>query len=342
MLTLTILNKLPDGFFDLDVENILTLFPKPTLIHLQGDKSLPLFMSILLHGNEYSGLKAAQVLLQKYTDHLPRSIYLFIGNVTAAAQGLRVIPEQTDYNRCWPGTEMQANDETQLMHEVYDQVTQNGLFAAIDVHNNSGFNPHYGCISDLTQANLHLAAMFNHIGLVIRQPKGLNTMAFDGFCPATTLECGRPGEVAGINHAVELLDALLHMDHFPQRPVAAHDIQLMESFARVKVPEEIEFEFDSNGKAELLFDADFERYNFSELKSHHVFAQSKSSKPLVISNHRGEDITDQIVRVEHGKVFLNKTLMPAMITTDEAIIRQDCLCYLLIDYQVDQGLLIVD
>lgn len=338
MLTPTILSKLPGGFFDLDVENILTLFPKPTLIHLQGDKSLPLFVSILLHGNEYTGLKAMQALLRKYVDHfdLPRSIYLFIGNVTAAAQGLRVIPGQSDYNRCWPGTEMQANDEIQLMQEVFERVTQDGLFAAIDVHNNSGFNPHYGCISDLTQSNLHLAAMFNHIGLVIRQPKGLSTMAFDGFCPATTLECGRPGEVAGINHAVELLDALLHMDHFPQRPLAAHDIQLMESFGRVKIPQHIEFEFNLNGKAELLFDADFERYNFSELQSHHVFAQSNSSKPLVISDHLGEDITDQIIRVEHGKIFLNKTLMPAMITTDKAIVRQDCLCYLLTDYQVEQ------
>ena len=332
MLTPTILNELPVGFLDLEVEDILRLFPVPTLVQLEGAKSPPLFVSILLHGNEYSGMKAVQALLRNYRERLPRSLYLFIGNVTAAAQGLRVIPGQTDYNRCWPGTEMAANDETRLMQEIFDRVTRDGLFAAVDVHNNSGFNPHYACISDVTQENLQLAAMFNHIGVVIRQPKGLNTMAFDGICPATTLECGRPGEAAGITHTVELLDALLHMDHLPQRPLAAHDLQLMESYARVKIPQHIDFEFDLNGKTELLFDADFERYNFSELYSHHVFARSSSSKPLLITNRYGDDITDQIIRVEHGKVFLNKTLMPAMITTDEAIIRQDCLCYLMQDY----------
>ena len=337
MLTPTILTELPEGFLDLKVENILTLFPKPSLIHIKGDKPVPLFVSILLHGNEYSGLKAVQALLRNYPARLPRSIYLFIGNVTAAAEGLRVIPGQTDYNRCWPGTEMCANDETGMMQAVIEHVTRDALFAAVDVHNNSGFNPHYACISDVTRDNLQLAAMFNHIGLVIRQTKGLCTMAFDGICPATTLECGRPGEAAGIAHTVELLDGLLHIDHLPQRPLPAHDLQLMESFARVKIPQHIDFEFDLNGKTELQFDPDFERYNFSEIHSHHVFARSRTSRPLMITNRYGSDITDQIIRVEHGKVFLNKTLMPAMITTDEAIVRQDCLCYLLTDYQPDIG-----
>ncbi len=337
MLTPTILTELPEGFLDLKVENILALFPRSTLIHIKGDKPVPLFVSILLHGNEYSGLKAVQALLRKYPTNLPRSIYLFIGNVTAAAEGLRVIPGQTDYNRCWPGTEMPANDETRLVQAVFDQVMRDGLFAAIDIHNNSGFNPHYACISDVSQDNLHLAAMFNHIGLVIRQPKGLSTMAFDGICPATTLECGRPGEATGIAHTVELLDGLLHIDHLPQRPLPAHDLQLMESFARVKIPQNIDFAFDQNGKMELLFDPDFERYNFSEFSSNHVFALSNHSRPLMITNRYGTDITDQIIRVEHGKVFLNKTLMPAMITTDRAIVRQDCLCYLLTDYAPDSG-----
>ena len=38
------------------------------------------------------------------------------------------------------------------------------------------------------------------------------------------------------------------------------------------------------------------------------------------------------MRVENGKVYLNRTLMPAMITLDKTIVRQDCLCYLLEDY----------
>ncbi|MCP4433237.1 MAG: peptidase M14, partial [Gammaproteobacteria bacterium] len=52
----------------------------------------------------------------------------------------------------------------------------------------------------------------------------------------------------------------------------------------------------------------------------------------LVTDQRGCDITQQIIRVEDGKVFLNRTLMPGMITTDEVIIRQDCLCYLMEDY----------
>lgn len=334
MLSPTILSELPADFLDLDVENILSLFPESTLIHLKGEKTLPLFVSILLHGNEYSGLKAVQALLRKYDEHLPRSLYLFIGNVRAAAQGLRVIPGQTDYNRCWPGTEMSENDETGLMQSIVETVTRDGLFAAIDVHNTSGLNPHYACMTEVTQDNQHLAAMFNHIALVFKRPKGVSTMAFEGICPAVTLECGKPGEETGIKHAAELLDALLHLDHFPLKAVAAHDLQLLRSYATLNIPDHISFEFDASEQADLSFDQNFERWNFTEIRPHHIFAHTRVEQPMLITDQQGVDITDQVVRVEDGIVFLNRTYIPGMITTDEAIIRQDCLCYLMEDYSV--------
>ena len=330
--TLRFLTELPDGFVDLQVENITSLFPEPTLIYLQGDKPLPLFVSILLHGNEFSGLKAVQALIRHYQSHLPRSLYLFIGNVRAAASGLRVIPGQTDYNRCWPGTEMQENNETRMMQTVTDRVCVDGLFAAVDVHNNSGMNPHYACMTDVTQDNQHLAAMFNHIGLVFRRPKGVSTMAFDGFCPAVTLECGRPGDEAGIKHATELLDALMHLDHFPQKPVASHDLQLVRSFVTVKIPDSVSIGFDVSQQADLIFDENFERWNFTEILPNHIFARTRVERPLIATDQKGIDISDRVVRVEDGKVFLTRTFMPGMITTDETIMRQDCLCYLMEDY----------
>jgi len=327
-----IISALPDGFYDFETDQILSYFPTPTLIELEGERSPPLFVSILLHGNEYTGLKAAQALLKKYTDGLPRSLYLFIGNVTAAARGLRVIPGQTDYNRCWPGTEMADNDETRMMQSVFDRVTQEPLFAAIDVHNNSGLNPHYAGITRVTQENQHLAAMFNHIGLVFTRPKGVSTMAFDHVCPAAILECGRPGHAPGIEHATELLDALLHMDHFPHRPVAAHDLQLMRTLVTLNIPDHVSIDFDLSGPADLKFQQNFDHMNFTEIKEQDVFGYTNVARPLAISDQQGDDVTDQIVRIENGKIYLKQRLMPAMITMDEAIIRQDCLCHLLVDY----------
>ena len=54
------IQALPEGFFELETSNIRNLFPNPTLIHLEGKDPNVLFISILLHGNEYTGLKAMQ------------------------------------------------------------------------------------------------------------------------------------------------------------------------------------------------------------------------------------------------------------------------------------------
>jgi succinylglutamate desuccinylase len=328
----SIIDHLPDGFFDAEISNIRSVFPKPTLVQLTGDKQDALFVSILLHGNEYSGLKSLQLLLQKYPDHLPRSLSFFVGNVEAAEANMRVLPGQTDFNRCWPGTELEASAMTGMMRTVVDELGKKPLFAAIDLHNNNGVNPHYAGMTDVTDENQYMAAMFNHIALYFEMPKGVSTMAFNGICPALTLECGRPGEEFGIQHAAELLDALLHLDHFPQRPVPAHDLQLVQSQVTVNIPDEVSFEFNLSAQADLTFEQGFDRKNFTEIKPGDVFAYTRVERPMLITNQQGEDVTDDIMRIEEGKVYLNKILMPAMITMDKYVIRQDCLCYLMSDY----------
>lgn len=329
----TTIHAIPDGFFDIDISNIRELFPRPTLVQLEGHRAETLFISILLHGNEYSGLKILQALLNKYQHQLPRSLSFLVGNVYAAEANLRVLPGQTDYNRCWPGTEQEPSPASQMMQRIVDKVTAGQLFAAIDLHNNTGANPHYACMTDVTQQNQHLAVMFNHIALHFKRPKGVSTMSFNGICPAITLECGRPGDEVGINRATEFLDALLHLDHFPQRPVAAHDLQLVESLATVNIPDHVSFEFYPSAHADLTFESGFELKNFTEINPADVFAHSRIPSPLLITNQLGEDVTDEIMRIENGRVYLNKTLMPAMISLDKTIVRQDCLCYLMVDYQ---------
>lgn len=329
---LSILEYLPVEFFSLSAINIRQIFPTPTLIRLKGEKTDPLFVSILLHGNEITGLRAMQSVLSRYASHLPRNLHLFIGNVAAAEANCRFLPTQIDYNRCWPGTEMEPNRMTGLMQQVFDEVTTTPLFAAIDIHNNTGTNPHYAGMTNVTQDNQHMAALFNHIGLVFKHPKGVSTMAFDNLCPALTLECGKPGDESGVLHAADFIDGLLHMDHLPQRPVAPHDLQLVRSMATLNIPDDVTFDFNLSAQADLTFEAGFERKNFTEVKTTEVFAHTRVSRPLAITNQDGEDVTDEILRIENGKVYLNKTMMPAMITLDKTIIRQDCLCYLMVDY----------
>src|SRR5690242_18600105 len=99
---LTELDYLPEKFLQVEATELHTVLPGPTLIHLPGRHEIPLFVSILLHGNEDTGLKAMQAVLGKYHNQLlPRALSLYVGNVTAARAGLRRLEGQLDYNRVW-------------------------------------------------------------------------------------------------------------------------------------------------------------------------------------------------------------------------------------------------
>lgn len=333
-------DELPTAFLDISHRDIKKVFDTPTLIHLSGEAPSAVFVSILIHGNEYSGLEIMQEILQKYKTSngykLPRSIWLFVGNVDAAEFGLRLLDAQVDFNRAWPGAADVNNDTSKLMQHVMDTITKTELFAAVDLHNNTGQNPPYGCISQVNEQNKYLCTLFNHIAMVFKTPKGVSTMAFDDICPAITLECSTPGNVPAKEKACELVDALLHMDHFPEKPVPEQDLQLVQNSATVKVNENVTFSFEDNlhipSEMDVIVLNNFDHHNFTILREGEVFAHTKVAKPFIVTSHEGKDITETIIDNNNGAVSLKKALMPAMISIDKKIVLQDCLCYLLEDY----------
>lgn len=341
MYNLTILDHIPSAFLSISHREIKELFDTPTLIYLKGEKHPALFISILLHGNEYSGLQIMQEILKKYqtTDgyKLPRGIWLFIGNVDAAQMGVRLRDGQTDFNRAWPGTPEPDSDTAILIQEVMDRITQDELFASIDLHNNTGQNPPYGCISVVNEKNKYLSSFFNHIAMVFQSPKGVSTMAFDDICPAITLECSTPGNGPAVKRAFEFIDDLMHMDHFPEKPLPAHDLQLVKNSATIKINTDVTFCFEDEEYSDTLgYDLtlvkNFDHHNFTLLEKNEIFAYSKVAKPLLVISPDGQDITEEIIQNDNGKVSLKQALMPAMISMDKKIVLQDCLCYLLEDY----------
>ena len=325
------LHSLPEGFFDITTANIRSLFPNPTLIQLDGKDKNFLFISILLHGNEYSGLRVMQHVLAEYANRLPRSILLFIGNVRAAEANLRHLPDQLDYNRCWPGTLMEPNPTTQMMRRIIEIAHGLPLFAAIDIHNNTGKNPHYACITDPNARNQNLAASFNRIAMVYKH-KGVSTLAFDGICPAATLECGLPGDPQGIEHACRLVEELLTLDELSTHTPTREQLHLVESHLNVHIPRHVSYEFDLAANVDLAFEHDIESHNFRLIDPQHVFGYTRVDRPMQILDADNHDVTDEVLRIEQGKIYFNQTLMPAMITRDKLVIQQDCLCHLLQDY----------
>jgi hypothetical protein len=328
---LTQYDALPSGLLDLPASRLGEVLPGPTLIHLPGRRTPPLFVSVLLHGNEDTGWQAAQSVLKKYAAaELPRALSLFIGNVEAARSGLRRLDGQPDYNRVWPGSEEAQPAELAMMQQVVDEMRARGVFASIDIHNNTGLNPHYACINRLDQDFLHLATLFSRIVVYFIRPRGVQSAAFAELCPAVTVECGKPGMPDSVEHAAAFMEAGLHLAEFPVHPVAPHDVDLFHTVATIRVPEQSSFGFNAPA-ADIDFVPELDHFNFRELKHGDLLGRVRQDSParLLALDENGEDIGARLFDYRHGEITLRQPLMPAMLTRDERVIRQDCLCYLM-------------
>lgn len=328
---LNILTEIPPGFLETDSRQLYELLDGPTLIILPGKHAQPVMVSTLLHGNETTGFYALQELLRKHQGReLPRSLAIFIGNVEAARNGLRRLDNQVDYNRIWSHQGYNPEGiEADIMRQVVSEMRQRQVFLSIDIHNNTGLNPHYACVNRLEQNFYKLATLFSRTVIYFIQPDGVQSQAFAELCPAVTIECGKTDNRSGIDHAREYIEACLHLSELPVHDVTHNDIDLFHTMAIVKVPEDISFSFTQ--AADIVFDSQLEKYNFSELAPHTIFARVKSglSRPLQVVNEQGEHVFEKYFQIEDGHITTKTNLMPSMLTTEEDIIRKDCLCYIM-------------
>ncbi|HEC15758.1 MAG TPA: peptidase M14 [Sedimenticola sp.] len=335
------LTHLPPGLLDTGATGLEALLGGPVLIHLPGRQEPPLFISVLMHGSETTGWEAVRALLKQYgaggenRPDLPRAVSLFIGNVKAAALGLRRLDDQPDYNRVWPGSGSPHTPEHALMRQVVDSMAERGLFASVDIHNNTGLNPHYACVNVIDDRFLHLAAMFSRTVVYFLRPRGVQSMAMAKYCPAVTLECGKIGQAHGLEHVLEYLDACLHLSAFPDHPVAEHDIELFHTVATVKVLENLSFGFGEHG-VDIRFADDLDRLNFRELPRGTSLGRvgPGCGLGLEVRDEQGRDVTGRYFVLEDGELRLRLPVMPSMLTRDRRVVRQDCLCYLMERYEI--------
>ena len=327
---LQILNHLPARLLEVGAAQLHEVLSGPTLIHLPGRRTEPLFVSVLLHGNEDTGWYAVQSLLRKYHDReLPRALSVFIGNVAAGRVGVRFLEGQPDYNRIWediPG--VGDTPERGMMRRVVDEMRARKVFASVDVHNNSGINPYYACVCRLEHRFFQLATLFSRTVVYFTRPRGVQTAAFSELCPAVTVECGQAGQVHGVAHAVEYLDACLNLAEIPGHKVAPHDIDLFHSVVIVKVPEDISFSF-ADSAVDIRFVDGLDYMNFRELPAGTLLGWviGKKKIHLQVRDEQGREVSEKYLTLENGEIRTTVPVMPSMMTTNANAIRQDCLCY---------------
>lgn len=332
---LKILDHIPRGLLERDAARLHEVLDGPTLIHLPGQKPRPLYVSVLLHGNETTGWETLRALILRHPEgHLPRGLSLFVGNVAAAKEKHRHLDGQPDYNRIWgPG----ETPEHAMAAQVLEQMREREPVACIDVHNTSGTNPHHACVNRLEPAHLALAGRFGHFVVYADAQPQLSTVAFGEFCPAVIIECGMPDRPGGVEHALAYLEDAMLREDFDEVRLNPGDIDLFRTAAVVEVPEEVEFGFGDGADLDLLPDLD--QLNFNELPAGTIFGRVRpgSGARLRVTGENGRDIADRYFRIESNRLVTASPVMPALVTTDTRIARQDCLCYLMERIRVPEG-----
>jgi len=326
---LNVYEEIPVGLLQCEARELHQLLPGPSLIHIPGEMPQPLFVSVLLHGNETSGWDAVRTILQDYQGRpLPRALSLFIGNVAAAGKGVRHLENQPDYNRIWKA---QGHHEEEVMvRQVLEIMQQRDVFACIDVHNNSGRNPHYACINRLAAPFFDLATRFSNIVVYFLQPDSVLSLAFSNLCPAVTIECGQPGEGQGVEQARAFILDILHSSALAEEGRQVGHVDVFHTVAVVKLNPGVRVGRLVQGDHLELY-PELDQLNFRHMPVGTAFGRVNPQGPFPVqaNNEFNKNVAERYFEIRDGELVTKLEVMPSMLTLDRDIIVQDCLCYLM-------------
>ena len=294
----------------------------PTLFDLGKPGKAPLFVSVLLHGNETSGWEAIRKLFSKYPELVnTSSILIFVGNVLSAQKGVRKLDGQPDYNRVWNGG---STPEHKLAEDVIAYADSKKPWCAIDVHNNSGPNPHYSVITDLAPATRALASTFSSLAILAKQPPGTLTQAFSDLCTSITIEAGIPADPDSSERATALIRQLLSEGKLAEG--SPESLEIFDNFVRVTVEPEIA----NQDRTFPELNPELDTFNFKCLPAGSLVCSLKDrSRGIRANDVEQRDVTEDYFVVEDTEVRLRQDVIMSMYTRDPLIAVQDCICYFL-------------
>jgi len=327
-LQLKVYNEIPKGFETIDLDYVHTLIDGPCLFHLKGEIDRPLFVSTLLHGNETTSFIVLQRLIQKYRNQkLPRDLIIFVGNTLAAEKGRRQLPGQPDYNRIWAGTE---TPEQRMAQEVIKYASEQNLFANIDIHNNTGMNPYYGCVNRLEPEYVQLASLFSDKIVYFTEPHEVQSNAFAAICPSVTIEAGQSGDLEGIDVTYNYIEKVLHLKQF-EPTIDLDHVGVFHTIARIRVHPDaiVDFQNNENMDVDISFIKDLETKNFSYIPTGYHLGYLKNKDLIRVYDDSNSDVTDQYIKLIKNQLITNQMFIPSMFTKNIEVMKSDCLGYVM-------------
>ncbi|MCY4512313.1 MAG: succinylglutamate desuccinylase/aspartoacylase family protein [Bdellovibrionales bacterium] len=326
--SLQILKHIPEGFLNIKPRDIIKLISSPTIFHLKGKEEPPLFISLLLHGNEFSGLIILQEILKKYEKDLPRNLIIFIGNPKACAQGVRHLEDQPDFNRIW---NKEHSSEYPLTGSVLEYVKKNKIYAAVDIHNNTGENPLYACISKKDLDFIKLAQSFSENIVYFTRPHSVLSQALSLIAPSLVIECGLPGYSQGITTGVQFIEKLLNS----QESWKKEEIQIpyvYSTYATLLIDSDSEISFESQlvlKKGQLCLSDQIDQLNLKEVPVGTILGKVNNFNPFKLIDNKGQDVFNQFFSIINNNWIVKASFIPSMFTKDTRIAKSDCLGYVM-------------
>lgn len=324
-----VLHEIPEGLLTAKLTELHQKLKDLTLIHLPGDLKPALFISCLVHGNEITGWLVIQELLKKYQNQkLPRDLILLFGNLTAAKEGLRRLEGQPDYNRIWKGGHLPQNQRAMA---ILDYCRKTGVFASIDIHNNTGRNPIYSCIVQFDKTSLNLAKLFGNLSLYFEDSMPALTSGFSKMGPAIALEAGQPGQPEGIRQALTFVEKILSLGEIPDNQINSEELNVMQIEATIKIPASCSVGFLHEPEpADVKLPKDFDLNNFLVMPKGSLFCHVVEDVcRLEVIDNSGHDVFDDYFVLSEGKIKTKVDLTPAMITLDKQVLKLDCVGYVM-------------
>ena len=315
-------HELSEEVLECSATQLAEVLSGPTLFDLGKPNLDPLFVSVLLHGNETSGWEAVRTLFSTHPELCQTSSMLvFVGNVLAAQKGVRKLDDQPDYNRVWNGGSALEN---RLTENVVSFVRSKNPWCAIDIHNNSGPNPHYSVITDLNSSTLSLASSFSTLAILAEQPPGTLTRAFSNFCTSIAIETGIPTDPDSVVRASALIEQLLRTGRLTDR--SPEFLQIFDNHIRVTVePGRV-----SQDHTFPVLNPELDAFNFKNLPAGSLICNLKDHSVGIRANDaEQQDVTEDYFIIERSEVRLRKDVIMSMYTRDPLIATQDCICYFL-------------
>lgn len=314
-----------------DADEFLRGLGEPAWICLGGvDPSRTRAVTTLLHGNEPSGTRALLRFLQ--SGRVPATnVMALVASVEAALAppgfGHRMLPGRKDLNRCFAddGPDVDARFARAILADLRAARPE----ALIDLHNTSGFGPHYGVGTRAGTRQLRLTSMFSGHYILTDIRLGTLMEAAEDDWPTVTIECGGAGDPRSDDIAFAGLTRYLCEPSLFAAASPVPAVEVLRHPIRVRLSEGHGVAYGSApaAGASLTLRRDIDRFNSAILPLTESIGWAAGIGVLTARDGNGVELREELLELRAGRLHARRPLRLFMATTDARIAAEDCLFY---------------